>query len=72
MDYPINDYYINSARNVYICNLNLAKLINLDGMEAEEWESKLMPLYFVIKKGIRYLEIDVWVNKNNKIKNKNK
>ena len=30
MDYPLNDYYISSARNVYSGNINFTKLMNID------------------------------------------
>ena len=46
MNFPINNYYINSARNVYCSNSNLDNLIIITDDKYNK--SKFYPLFFAL------------------------
>ncbi|KRX06806.1 PLC-like phosphodiesterase, TIM beta/alpha-barrel domain [Pseudocohnilembus persalinus] len=64
MDQPITNYYINSAKNIYSCNLDLGAYYHFpeaSGSEyEEEWEDKYKPIFFALQKGVKFFEIEIW------------
>lgn len=61
MDLPITHYYINSARNTFQSNLDYSKLIQAeDDSQIKDWKNCFLPLYHILKLGVRYMEIEIW------------
>jgi hypothetical protein len=69
MTLSLQNYYVHCARLTYSCNFDVSKIYhtpidkNDDDKSVTEvpWERKFMPLYFILSRGVRCLELDIWV-----------
>ena len=62
MDKPINEYYINSAKNIYHANFDIITMTKLAGRNIGNAD-QTFPLLYALSRGARYIEIEVWVKK---------
>ncbi|KAL4494961.1 hypothetical protein ABPG72_015661 [Tetrahymena utriculariae] len=59
MNKPINDYYISSAKNIFHANFDIITMRQIAGFNYNDHE-KYFPLLYVLSRGARYIEIEVW------------
>jgi len=60
MDRPLNEYYINCAKNIYHANFDLLSMTKIAGFNFRH-NDRNFPLLYALSRGARYIEIDVWV-----------
>lgn len=64
MEFPLTHYYVNSCISPYDCSINISEIFNisddkinfLNEKDYNDW----LPLLFALKRGVRYMEIEVW------------
>ncbi|KAL4450891.1 hypothetical protein ABPG74_011733 [Tetrahymena malaccensis] len=59
MNKPINEYYISSAKNIFHANFDIITMRQIAGFNYSDHE-KYFPLLYVLSRGARYIEIEVW------------
>ncbi|EAS01168.2 phosphatidylinositol-specific phospholipase C, X domain protein (macronuclear) [Tetrahymena thermophila SB210] len=59
MNKPINEYYISSAKNIFHANFDIITMRQIAGFNYNDHE-KYFPLLYVLSRGARYIEIEVW------------
>ena len=65
MDFPLTHYYINSCISPYDNCINIPEIFNFsDDTEKiylnEKDYNSWLPLLFALRRGVRYMEIEVW------------
>lgn len=60
MNRPINEYYINCAKNIYHANFDILTMNKIAGVD-EGNNEKYFPLLYALRRGVRYIEFEVWV-----------
>ena len=64
MDLPIDNYYINSAKNPFDFEL---KQMNIPDALQLGIPSNMMPLFFLFYNGVRYFELEIYDSLNEPI-----
>lgn len=66
MDRPITDYYINCCRHFYSAKIDIESILMIQKeKEGADFETKFLPIHFILRKGVRCASIDVWVYRIN-------
>lgn len=65
MEFPLTHYYVNSCISPYDSCINISEIFNFsDDTEKiylnEKDYNGWLPLMFALRRGVRYMEIEVW------------
>lgn len=68
MNRPINEYFINCAKNIYQVNFDLLSMTKIAGLNFRH-NDRHFPLLYALGRGARYIEIEIWVTAQQNKKN---